>query len=401
MITTKLYLDKRATIDGRPAPLKIAITKKGSTSYIPLGIYLIPEKEWKNNKVVNHPKRQFYNTYIEKRKLEVDEVVLRMIADKETYGTVTQIKKRIVDKIHPPEEDNSSNLFCRWFDKFVANKTGRTKDIYQATLNRILEFRPNAKSELTFEEMNVGWLTEFDTYLSKNSPARNARNIHFRNIRAVFNYAIDNDATSCYPFRRFKLKYDETRKRSLTVEAFRKIMNAKVEPYQEKYRDFFLLSFYLIGMNVVDLCNATEIVNGRLEYRRAKTHKIYSIKVEPEAMDIINTYSGEGQLLYYLDTHKNYRTFYDCLRKGLHNLTATLNAIDDGVKIPELTTYWARHTWGTIAAELDIPDATISLAMGHSSGGNSTTDIYILRNMKKIDDANRKVIDWVTSNTEI
>lgn len=32
----------------------------------------------------------------------------------------------------------------------------------------------------------------------------------------------------------------------------------------------------------------SSIVNGRLEYRRHKTNKLYSIKIEPEAMEIIN-----------------------------------------------------------------------------------------------------------------
>lgn len=60
---------------------------------------------------------------------------------------------------------------------------------------------------------------------------------------------------------------------------------------------------------------------------------------------------------------------------------------------PELTTYWARHSWATIAASLDIPKETIAAALGH--GGNTVTDIYIDFDAKKIDEANRRVIDWV------
>ena len=60
---------------------------------------------------------------------------------------------------------------------------------------------------------------------------------------------------------------------------------------------------------------------------------------------------------------------------------------------PELTTYWARHSWATIAASLDIPKETIAAALGH--GGNTVTDIYIDFDVRKIDEANRRVIDWV------
>lgn len=44
---------------------------------------------------------------------------------------------------------------------------------------------------------------------------------------------------------------------------------------------------------------------------------------------------------------------------------------------------------------LDIPNDTISLALGHSAR-NATTDIYIRRNLQKVDDANRRVLDFIS-----
>ena len=149
----------------------------------------------------------------------------------------------------------------------------------------------------------------------------------------------------------------------------------------------------LIGINVIDLCNLQTYENGRIEYIRAKTHKPYSIKVETEANEIIQKYSGEKHLLNYLDTYKNYRSFYMNMCNGLKAIKQRLNDIDDGVTIKELTSYWARHSWATIAAYLDIPKDTIAAALGH--GGNTVTDIYIEFDMRKVDEANRKVLDYV------
>lgn len=59
---------------------------------------------------------------------------------------------------------------------------------------------------------------------------------------------------------------------------------------------------------------------------------------------------------------------------------------------PEITSYWARHAWATIADELDIPDKVISEALGHEHG-NKVTNIYIRKSVKKVDIANRKVLD--------
>ena len=38
--------------------------------------------------------------------------------------------------------------------------------------------------ERAFEEINKEWLARFDLFLQQTSPSQNARNIHFRNIRA-------------------------------------------------------------------------------------------------------------------------------------------------------------------------------------------------------------------------
>ena len=138
--------------------------------------------------VVSHPKRQFFNTYINKRKLEVDEIVLTLTAAKETAGTVTDIKNVIVQRLNPEESDESTT-FYKWFVKFSSTKMLRTKGIYETTLNHIKRFRPKTYRQLKFEDITVEWLAEFDAFLAKTSPARNARNINLRNIRAVFGKA--------------------------------------------------------------------------------------------------------------------------------------------------------------------------------------------------------------------
>lgn len=85
---------------------------------------------------------------------------------------------------------------------------------------------------LSFEDITRDWLTEFDKFLSRTAPARNARNIYLRNVRAVFNWAIDEGLTEAYPFRRFKIKAEATRKRSLPVEDLRLLLGFDVEEHR-------------------------------------------------------------------------------------------------------------------------------------------------------------------------
>ncbi len=387
MITTAFYLDTRAVGKGAEAPLKIAITRKGSTAYIPLGVSLLPSHWDKNSKKVkNHPRRVFLNTYITQKKLEVDEIVLGMMkSGGYARMSVTQIKNKIVDILK--HGDEPAETFVSRFDKYIESCSGRTKEIYSATLKRLKSFCPKIGT-ISFEDIDVDWLTRFDKFLAKTSPSANARAIHFRNIRAVFNDAKRNGVTTNYPFDKgkFEIKHEKTRKRSLSVETLRSIFNAELKGWQVKYRDMFKLIFMLIGINFVDLCRLEKVEDGRIYFKRAKTKRLYSIKVEPEAMELIEQYKGESQLLYFLDHSPKYRVAYMQFVKGL-------NSIKEDLGLPELTSYYARHSWATIASKIGIQRDTIAHALGH--GEDTVTDIYIDFDEKLVDEANRKVLDWV------
>ena len=53
---------------------------------------------------------------------------------------------------------------------------------------------------------------------------------------------------------------------------------------------------------------------------RAKTHKLYSIKVEPEAQSIIDKYKGDEYLLNILDRYKNYKDFAKRMNQNLRSI---------------------------------------------------------------------------------
>lgn len=297
------------------------------------------------------------------------------------------------------EGEDETIKFTRHFQRFIDGKTNKgTKGVYKHTLDKIRTFDSDIDKK-SFEDITLQWLTDFEAFCARTA-SKNARNIHLRNIRAVFNNAIDYEITTAYPFRRFKIRPEETRKRSLTVEELRKLFDYPVEEYAEIYRDMFKLIFMLIGINSADLHGLKSITrDGRIEYKRAKTGRLYSIKVEPEAMEIINKYRGVNGLLCIADRWSDSRNFRHQCNKALQRIGQVERKGRGGKKFitaewPELTTYWARHSWSTMAADLDVPDAVISLALGHS-GENKTTEIYIRRNQKKVDKANRMVLDWV------
>lgn len=289
-------------------------------------------------------------------------------------------------------------VFVDYIDEFAKTKlNARTVDIYIQTKNKIQKFDYDCK----FEDIDRAWLTKFERWMIDSGMKTNACSVHMRNIRAVFNYCIDEGYTTLYPFRKFKIKKEETRKRSLTVEQLRTLRDYPCEEYQVRYRDIFMLMFYMIGINAIDLFHAKEsdVVDGRLEYKRSKTGKLYSVLIQPEAQAIIDKYKGKNYLLNVLDDYKNYKDFLHRMGDALKDIGPMERKGLGGKKIRQplfhdISSYWARHTWATIAASLDIPKEVISAGLGHEIG-SSITSIYIDFNMKKVDDANRSVIDYV------
>ena len=277
-------------------------------------------------------------------------------------------------------------LYEPLFRSFMATKRGRTKELYECTLRKLQGYEP-ALADMPVENITHEWLCGFESFLARTAPSRNARNIHLRNVRTVYYIALDDGIVSRNPFRRFKIRAEATPKRALTAAQLRKFATVEVAPWLEKYRDAFLLMFMLRGINVVDFCNLHSIEGHYIRYRRSKTGRLFEVRVEPEALVLIRRLRGKNHLLYPLDRVKDYRTYTGKINKALQRIAASIPGF------PPITTYWARHTWATLAASIDIPKETIAAALGHTS--STVTDIYIDFDTRKIHNANRKVIRHV------
>lgn len=399
MATVRIHLDTRSVRKDGTSPLKINVYHKGKMCSIGLDAH-VKARNWDEalSRVVGLPDRASLNEGIRKRRVEAEGVLLRL----ESEGLLDRMDASgIRDAILGKEPRTCGGTgFSAAFRRFMGQKSNPgTKGLYAQTLAKLYAFCPGLDG-VRYEDITRGWLADFDAFLARTSPSRNARNIHLRNIRAVFNYAIDEDYTSAYPFRRFRIKPEETRKRSLTVEQLRLLRDYPCEPHQAEYRDIFMLMFYLIGINPADLLRArkSDVRDGRLEYRRAKTGKLYSVRIEPEARAVIDRYAGKGDsLLDVADRYGDYRDFMHRMNRELKRIGTMERKGRGGKKFiepafPGLSAYWARHSWATAAYSLDIPMDTISRALGHETG-SPVTAIYIALDPRKVDNANRKVLD--------
>ena len=401
-MTISIYFDTRAAKD-KPAPLKFAIRKNGKAAYIYIGIKIL-SSQWSKTRreVINHPEAKRINLIINKKRLEIESAHLRLIETGECGGlTALELRDKIQDMIDPEKRRVIQEAKLFLFNvaastEIYTNKS--TRDIYLRTLNKLSSF--DTKLGLrTFEDISADYLHRFEVFCTTLTSKKNGVNIHLRNIRAVFNDAINSEITSAYPFRKYPIKPEATQKKALMPEQLKSLLNAKCEPYQEQYRDLFMLMFLLRGINAGDLFLATaqQVSNSRLDYRRNKTGALLSVKLEPEALYIIEKYKGKRMLLNPMDTYDDYKEYLHHFNNGLKAIGRPVGKrgkiLGKGL-FPNLSSNWARHTWATVAMKIGISKEVISRGMGHSFG-LKVTDIYIDYDNDLVDDANRKIIDYI------
>lgn len=409
MARIAFYHDTRRSFkDG--SPLRLFVHNKRGSAIISLDIRLTPE-QWEimesTMRCVPPTRWDTLTQFVYDQKVQAGSALLqlRMEVDVDAIDP-KELRDRIVARMagatyQPPQpKARSKDLFVNHYRLFASTRPAKsTQALYATTLNKIRVYDPDIESK-RFEDIRRDWLTGFDTFMTRTGVSPNIRNQYFRNIRAVFNDAIAEEITENYPFRKFKMpKLEETKKRSLGIDDIKAIRDCPCSGHIAYYRDLFLLSFYLIGLSMTDVLHAkrTDIVRGRLEIRRQKTGKPLSIKIQPEAQAIIDRYSGKDWLVSPLDSYKESRDVLQHMNKALRHLGQTYNtsakAYEGEPLYPELTSYVSRHSWATIATQLDIPMETVGRALGHSWVDRTVTSIYIKYDLTKLDAANRKVLD--------
>ena len=211
---------------------------------------------------------------------------------------------------------------------------------------------------LKFEKIDYKFLTDLESHLYSNKYKTNSIGAFMRVIRAIFNQAINHNIVDQkqYPFRKFKIKTEKTLNRTLTIEQLKAIKNLELTGQNARSRSkvYFILSFYLRGINFRDLALLTKdnLQDHRIIFKRAKTHKFYSIKIEPQIQSILDKYYSESSdyLLPIINPKYSSKDVYRIAKEAIKNCNARhLKYIAQLLNIPKLTFYYARYTWANIA----------------------------------------------------
>lgn len=374
---TKIYLNKRRlNVDGS-ATFYLIVTHNRKRIFLSTGIAIQPHLYCEKNIIKkNTPFGATTRLAVLQARQKLDDRILKLEADGiKRHLSVKQLKQILIQALRG-DCDTDTPLFSQ-----MALELSERKHIAETTKKTILT---QAKSALRYlEDKEISSYTPEDIQtLSETLQSSKLKSSTIRavlgKVKSVFARAVEKGYILKSPADGIKAPKAITRHRNLTIAQMRTIYQSPIS----LARDVFLLSFLLIGINEADLrkLKKKDLRNGRIEYIRAKTKKPYSVKVEPEAMEIINRYKAKGDLLLELPKPLN-----EEFRK-----------MGEALLGEPITYYYARHSWATIAYSLDVPEHIIAQALGHATA-HTITSIYIKRDEKKVDKANRAVIDYLLS----
>lgn len=271
----------------------------------------------------------------------------------------------------------------------------RTVETYTTTLNSFTRFLEG--KDIPFKSLTSSLVDQYQVWLQEKGLTRNTTSFYMRNLRAIYNQAVDRGlAPPTDPFRHVYTGVDKTRKRALPLSVIRriKVLDLSTRTDLSFARDMFLFSFYTRGMSFIDMSylRPSNLQEGYLVYARKKTGQPIRIKWEKSMQDIIDRYPANpaGYLLPIItSSEKGGRNQY---RNILFHVNSGLADISEMLRIdPPVTTYVARHSWASIAYSRNVPIAVISEAMGHDS--ERTTRIYLASvSNTKVDKANSMIL---------
>jgi len=259
--------------------------------------------------------------------------------------------------------------------------------------------------KLLFKDIDPEWLHDYNEWMKERQQSVTTIGMNTRCLRHLFNLGIDSGEIPkvIYPFgssRKNKYKPPAHRKnsRALSIPQIQALYEHSDEFVEQlKYRDIFIFSYISYGLNLADICLlAWENIDSKyIEVIRKKTEhedETYSMRIllTDEHKRIIEQH-GKGDY-YVFDVLKktdSAQTKHKLIKQFTHNLNDNLKRIawqinKDNEIFEEKTkqisrkykpysnmrisSYFARHSFATIARDATIPESTISQCMGHSQG---------------------------------
>ncbi|MGJ1362876.1 tyrosine-type recombinase/integrase [Sphingobacterium spiritivorum] len=273
--------------------------------------------------------------------------------------------------------------------------------------NTIASLKAFSAGKMFVTDINSMLVKKFIAYLRSKEISDNTVRLYslyfgklFKELKNVYNnedYGIIRIPQN--PFANVTIpKKRNPPRRNLTINEIRLIRDYDKNPRYFYARAIFMFSLILCGINFKDIFDNAELflkVNSRAEYERSKTRNkrqdraFISITIPPEALEYLK---------YIVDYHKEYSHKNRLFFHQRANRYLKRIGIKTGIN-KDLTTYYARHTFATIARnDCRCRKEDVSMAMNHIDQSTKITDIYLEPDWSIIDDVQRAVINKINED---
>ena len=423
MKDAKLYylLDRRSTTIDGAHPVKLVAYYKSKQSLISIGYYFT-EEQWnvvqdrttKKNKLFDSSKgsndSDLVLTQIRK---ELDQCMdkamnaLLYLKKKGVSFQAVDIKNEYEKEHHSDDElmyfANCHHMYLK--SRIENGASPSTISSYKATFNMLAEYyqslsKRNKVEKLRMVQIDVNFLRDYKEYLrEKKNDSEATVGLHYRYVRALFNYAINKGVwpQSAYPFGKGddgvkiqavrRTKKALTKKELLTLFAYRpKLLKSQLRNF-----DLSVLSFLLNGANMIDIALLTYGKNysehdNKITFMREKTYRskqeiipieVPSTKEIRHLMDLYgNEYNPENYIFKIINPQSN-KTEREQVNNLVRAINKTLKCVAKKCGIRgDISYQFFRHTHATLALKVPGVEAyDLMVSMGHSS--IKTTQAYI------------------------
>lgn len=379
--------------------IRIAMSHRGTTRYFQTRFIIPSKSNLLGGQVIGIPNASYINQQLLKQMSEIYQAFDKL--EDTDYMTCSQLLTMIEETI----KGNKPITLHEAFDLYRQNKLRSTSDSTIRILDTaIAAIEPFFPEDYPLKRLDAMKLFELRDYLAKKKKLNSTTQLMYLGyLRGAVAFAVRHKKVQydVMPFRDFDMPKNKVRDVSLSIEQLRSIRDAEFEgQYKEQMtfsRDLFMLSFYLCGMNLVDILRL-DLSKDSVRFLRQKTasrrseDKSTEFTIQPEARVLIDKLIKDGQIIY----KKRWRTYYSLTR----TLNRHLKHVAEACKIDRRLIYYsARKTFAQLANELMVKDSIIEYCIGDSiSMASRTIGNYIHINKRMADAAIRKVFDAVASN---
>lgn len=225
----------------------------------------------------------------------------------------------------------------------------KTYKLYKLAANRFLQF--TGPSSL-MEHITPVRINNYLNSLKREKLSGTTINIYTTLLKVMINYAIKMRYVEYKvdPFVTAKIPSSRKRDTYITVEQLKKIRDMEPRKYNESVvRNIFMLTYYLAGMNLVDML-AYDFRTDEINYVRTKTRNtkdgdhITSFTIPEEARPIIKKYMNKNTGRIVFGKYKTYVSCYNTLTRKLDTLKK--------LPISNMTSHYIQHE--KVSSSMDL-----------------------------------------------